>query len=81
MNLSELRAIVLDVQTKAHTLNATTQNLRGFIDAVETMVGESNSFAETINVDQFVAIQTPIYLELLRQIEIAADALGTDVFN
>lgn len=77
MTLAELRAIVADVSQKSDTLFGKTMRLKSFINRIETILND-NDFASTINVDQFVALQTPIYLAILHDIEVAADALGTD---
>lgn len=78
MTLEELRTIVADVVEKAETLHGKTMRLKSFMNRISTMVNDEQ-FSSTINVDPFVAIQTPLYLALLHDIEVAADALGTDL--
>lgn len=78
MTLQELRTIVADVAQKGDTLFGKTMRLKSFIDRVDRIIND-NEFAATINVDAFVAVQTPIYLAILHDIEVAADALGTDL--
>lgn len=77
MTLEELRVIVADVVEKAETLHGKAIRLKNFMNRISTMVNDEQ-FSSTINVDSFVAIQTPLYLALLHEIEVAADALGTD---
>lgn len=78
MTLQELRAIVSDISSKSDTLSEKVMALRAFMTSVNLMVNNP-IFSSTINVDQFVAAQTAPYLAILHDIEVAADALGTDL--
>ena len=78
MTIEELRIILADLLPKAYDLSRAAQNFAGFIEQVNGAISPNNPFSGAINVDQFVAIQTPIYLSLLTAVETAADVLGTD---
>lgn len=80
MTLQELQAIVEDVRTKANMLQGAASNLASFMEKIYRIINDPD-FSSTINVDAFVAIQTPLYLEHLHNIEVAADVLGTDPFS
>lgn len=79
MTLDELRVIVTDIFQKSTVLAQKTNLLQSFMTEINAQISPNNSFVSTINIDQFVAIQTPLYLALLHDIEVAADALGTDL--
>lgn len=79
MTLDELRAIAADVLQKSTVLSGKANALESFIREISSLISADNPFSGTINVDQFVAIQAPLYLALLHDIEVAADALGTDL--
>lgn len=79
MTLQELQIIVDDIQTKVGVVNGNSRALRSFIDEVSQII--NGPYSSTINVDAFVALQTPIYLELLTNLEQSTDALGTDGLN
>lgn len=78
MTLAELQTIVADIQTKSADLTTKVADLSRFVTRVSSIINDTQ-FNTTLNIDQFVAIQTPLYLALLHNIEVAADALGTDL--
>lgn len=85
MTLAELRVIVSDIQLKANTLREKSDNLCSLLDGISSQISTGNQFAETIFTDAvvnaLVTAQTPVYIQKLTEIEIAADALSTDQFN
>jgi len=78
MTRQELQVIVDDLLQKSTALSQKANELQSFMTDIKNTIADSNPFAETINIDQLVAIQTPIYLQLLTAIETAADVIGTD---
>lgn len=81
MTLEELQAIVQDVAAKSSALLDASQQLNGFFQEVLADVHPSNPLSAAINVDAYVAIQTPIYLAKLTAVEAAADLLGSDLLH
>ena len=81
MTIEELRVLVTDIAQKTRELNTVTTRLGSFIRQIEHAIAAENPFSGAINVDQFVSIQAPLYLALLTELEVAADALGTDPLN
>ena len=79
MTLEELRVLVADIKTKSRAIRDAALSLDQMIVAIDAQI--NNEYASTINVDAFVAIQTPIYLERLTALEAATDALGTDALH
>lgn len=73
MILSELQAIVLDIKTKTITVEQSSGHLMTFVDRIDTIV--NSEYGPTINVDAFVAIQTPLYVALLNDLQNAVNAL------
>lgn len=80
MTLSELRALFETIDGQSRTLYETTAQLRAFMNNIRSIIYDPN-FSETIDVDQFVAIQTPIFTQMLTSIETAADAMNTDILH
>ena len=80
MTLQELQQLVATVQNLVINLDGAISNLRTFVNKVSSQVNDPD-FSQVLfdgNVDDFVAVQTPIYIGLLTAIETATDALGTD---
>lgn len=51
--------------------------LDDFLSKTDSLVNDPH-FAGTIDVDEFIAVQLPLYTALLAAIEAAADGRGTD---
>lgn len=81
MTVQEINALAKSLEPLVTTLRAAVSELDSFIGSVEQATSEANIFAGTINADLFIQIEAPVYLELLRRIEVAADAFGTDILN
>lgn len=81
MTIEELRAIVLDIHNKSQAIFAAANDLESFMQQVEQDVADSNPMSIAINVDQYVSIQSPIYVAKLTALETASDALGTDALH
>lgn len=79
--LEELRTLYEDINPKVYELFYAAEDLKVLLDGVGQDISNSNPFSSAINVDPYVAIQTPLYLEKLTRIETAADALGTDALH
>lgn len=79
MTLPELRAIAIDINRKMENHFTSASEGRNFTrSVVEVLHGP---FSESINPDTFVALQTPIFINHLTQIETTADEMGTDQFH
>jgi hypothetical protein len=76
MTLSELQAIVLDIESKSKNILNASRELVAFITDVKQVI--NSAYGSTINVDDLVALQTPIYTAKLTALEQACDQLGTD---
>lgn len=86
LTLEELRAISADVTAKAAALREKANNLEVLMGTINRNISPNNPFINNMfpnpqNVDDFVATQTPLYIQRLTDIEVAADALGTDPYN
>lgn len=79
--IEELKAIIIDLQTKTNQLEGASRSLNTFVRSVLSLISDTNPFRDTINIDQLITLQTPIYLEKLTAVEVAADVLGTDALN
>jgi hypothetical protein len=77
MTLEELRTATATTLGLAEELSRVVGELNAFMLRVDTQVNDAD-FSPSIDVDAFVAVQTPIYNAHLVAIEAAADALGTD---
>jgi hypothetical protein len=75
--LEELRESVALVLALSEALSKVSGDLNTFMLRVDTYVNDED-FSPSIDVDVFIATQSPIYNGLLVAIEEAADALGTD---
>lgn len=76
--IEELRTIVAAIKPLIARVNASSSDLEVFITEIEEMISTQNVFNNSIDPNAFVAIQTPIYIQLLTDLETAADALNTD---
>lgn len=81
MTLQELRTIVADLDPKIAEVYAAASEVRVIVAQVRRLINPNNPYAETINIDQLVALQTPLYLAALTRLETATDALGTDALH
>lgn len=79
MNLTQLQALVLDIQTKSIAIQEAATNLKNFIDARQMEM--TSVIAGAINPDVYVSLQTPTYQALLVALETASDQLGADAFH
>lgn len=86
MTLDELRVLIEDIIVKSDNLVEKSNNLRGFMQVLRRNVSPNNPFIDQLftnqqDIDNFVNIQAPLYVQRLTDIEVAADALATDPFN
>ena len=70
MTLEELRTAVKNTQQKTQVLSNASRDLRQFINRIEDIV--NNEFSETIDVDEFILIQAPIYAVIKSSVQAAA---------
>ena len=68
-----------NVILKANALKALLANAYGTVREGSPYV--SAMFPNQAAVDAFVAVQTPLYIQALTELEQATDALGTDILN
>ena len=89
MTLAELQALTTAVKVLTNDLKNVSVTLDGFLAEVDTIV--NGQFASTIFkqgtadevplVDAYVVAQLVVYNQHLTNVEVSADALGTDPFN
>lgn len=79
MNITQIRAVVLDVKTKVDALYRAILNLKNFVDSAYSWINSSfaDNFTPT-DVTNFVNLQTPPYTTFLTDVETKADVLGSD---
>ena len=77
--IEQLRITVDMISEQIDTLQNRTRAVERFMKDTKRMIREENPFASTIDVDAFIAIQTPLFISMLTEVEEAADALNTDV--
>lgn len=77
MTLQELQNIFLATDPLVMNAEGAVSNLVKEYGKMRQMVFDPN-FSSTLNVDQFVTLQLPIWQGLLMAYEAAGDLLGTD---
>lgn len=68
MTLQELRDAVIYTKEKIVELNGAVKDISTFIEKADSMVKEENEFSESIDPDEFVAIQLSLYNTLKAEI-------------
>lgn len=76
MTIEELRIILSDIKTKTDELSQASTNLDSFIKELQDMVSVDNPLSSSIDIDQIVAIYTPMYVEKLARANTAVGQLG-----
>ena len=81
MTIEELRVVASAEAQKVRNLYNAAQELDIFIHGAVDRLNEDDPLSAAINPDAFIAIQLPIYTQLLTAIETASDALNTDALH
>jgi len=77
MTIEELRLVVEAAKPKISELSQAASSLEEFTNFVWDMIKPENEMAGTIDVDQFIAIQVPIYNARIARVQAAiSDLIG-----
>jgi len=75
MTLEQLRVIANETELKTTAVYEASNKLNIFMRQIVNMLSEQNPYAEAINVDEFVAIQTPLFNALVAELTAAYNEL------
>lgn len=73
--IQELRIIVEDIKNKTAELVKASNELNSFVNRVSSLISESNPFASTIDIDELITLETPLYNALLTRVQNSVTAL------
>lgn len=83
MSIDEFRALINNLMTLVNNIGSAQQNLASMLGGIANAIAADNPVSSVLanHIQEIQDAQSPIYINLLRQIEITCDALGSDALN